>query len=239
MFYQKSLKEVKIGIIGPGTSFGDIDASRNRHYMYTLRTASIRCKIFEINASDFICFIKSHGKENQFNKWALEKDQQLINVLASGVFFSFRGMNVDRASDHLHKNFYVSSKSEYNIPILHNDRYVAINQAAIQQPPSKEALARLREMDEDLIENIDGIKVQDLDIEKKTSKGESALLSRRQKEMRRKRKSLLHADEVSEPSTINIGEEIKQDDPIDIILANNPGNFKRKKAVAVDLSEVE
>ena len=67
MFYQKSLKEVKIGIIGPGTSFGDIDASRNRHYMYTLRTASIHCKIFEINANDFICFIKSHGKEAQFN----------------------------------------------------------------------------------------------------------------------------------------------------------------------------
>ena len=28
-------------------------------------------------------------------------------------------------------------------------------------------------------------------------------------------------------------------DPIEIILANNPGNFKRKKAVAVDLSEFE
>ena len=49
----------------------------------------------------------------------------------------------------------------------------------------------------------------------------------------------MHPDVDSEPSTINIGEEDKQEDPIDVILANNPGNFKRKKAVAVDLSEVE
>ena len=58
--------------------------------------------------------------------------------------------------------------------------------------------------------------------------------------MLRKKKSLLNPDQdLSEVSTVNIGDEEKLDDPIDMMLANNPGNFKRKKAVAVDLSEVE
>ena len=40
-------------------------------------------------------------------------------------------------------------------------------------------------------------------------------------------------------SSYLIRDDLKIDDPLDKILKNNPGNFKRQKAVAVDLSEFE
>lgn len=62
-FRQQCIKEVKVGLIGPGRTFGDIDAMKNRDYMYTLRTASSDCVIYELETHNFLLFIKGHGKD--------------------------------------------------------------------------------------------------------------------------------------------------------------------------------
>ena len=53
--------------------------------------------------------------------------------------------------------------------MLNTKRYEAISPSAVQQPPKKEALARLREMDDDFFKGEAGIGVQDLDIVKETT----------------------------------------------------------------------
>ena len=68
-YNQQSIKEVKVGIIGSGQTFGDIDAYRQRGYMYTLRTASSNCVFYECDARDFVTHIKSINKEREFKRW--------------------------------------------------------------------------------------------------------------------------------------------------------------------------
>ena len=63
-FNQKSIKEAKIQIIGVGKSFGDIDAYKQRNYMYTLRSLSNNVVIYEVESVRFINIMKSIGREN-------------------------------------------------------------------------------------------------------------------------------------------------------------------------------
>ena len=63
-FNQASIKEVKVGIIGQGQSFGDIDVLRKRKYMYTLRTLSSDCQAYEISVKDFNHHLCIVNKEN-------------------------------------------------------------------------------------------------------------------------------------------------------------------------------
>lgn len=60
---------MKVGIFGPGKTFGDIDAHRKRGYMYSVRAVSSDVVLYEVSASDFIVHIKSIGKEKRFKAW--------------------------------------------------------------------------------------------------------------------------------------------------------------------------
>lgn len=74
-FNQRSIKEIKLGVLGSGCTFGDVDAYRSRGYMYTLRTVSQDVHLFEIQTSDFLNMLKGHGREPEFRRWAKAHDQ--------------------------------------------------------------------------------------------------------------------------------------------------------------------
>ena len=65
----QAIKEVVIGISGPGKTFGDIDAYKDRRYMYTLRTFSRDVRIWQIDAKKFLMYVKSHGRDNVLMHW--------------------------------------------------------------------------------------------------------------------------------------------------------------------------
>ena len=44
-------------------SFGDIDAFKSRRYMYTYKTASNNVKLYQIDANDFVMYLRSNGKD--------------------------------------------------------------------------------------------------------------------------------------------------------------------------------
>ena len=56
-----------MAILGAGKTFGDIDAYRNRGYMYSLKSASSDVILYEVDAKDFIVHVKSIGKDREFN----------------------------------------------------------------------------------------------------------------------------------------------------------------------------
>ena len=68
-FHQESIREAKLGYLGPGRTFGETDAYRKRAYMYTLRTASRQVLYYTVEASAFIVHIKSIGLEKVFKAW--------------------------------------------------------------------------------------------------------------------------------------------------------------------------
>lgn len=88
--------------MGRAQVFGDIDAYRERDFVFSLRSASKSCSFYEIEARDFVMHLKSHGKEREFKKWQSKKDQEMINKLASNLFNIVKGMNVDGIEDTLH-----------------------------------------------------------------------------------------------------------------------------------------
>lgn len=45
---QALVRELKVGIISKGQTFGDIDASRNRNYLYTFRTLTSEASVYSI-----------------------------------------------------------------------------------------------------------------------------------------------------------------------------------------------
>jgi len=49
-FNQQNLKEIKVANFGAGSTFGDIDAFRQRGYMYTLRSASSDVVLYEVSS---------------------------------------------------------------------------------------------------------------------------------------------------------------------------------------------
>ena len=53
-FHQKSFKEFKLCILGAGKSFGDIDAFKERKYMYSVRSTTNNVVLYEINSIDFV-----------------------------------------------------------------------------------------------------------------------------------------------------------------------------------------
>ena len=69
-FNQASIKEVKVGIVGQGKSFGDVDLHRKRKYMYTLRSLSSDCSVYMINKKDFIDHISLANRETQLAKYS-------------------------------------------------------------------------------------------------------------------------------------------------------------------------
>jgi len=68
-FNQRAFKEVKLGLFGAATTFGDLDSAKNRNYLYTMRAAKPNVKVWEIKADEFMLAIRSSGKDRQFKKW--------------------------------------------------------------------------------------------------------------------------------------------------------------------------
>jgi hypothetical protein len=102
-FNQASIKEVKVGIIGAGMSFGDVDTHKKRNYMYTLRTLCSDCSVLEINARDFMTQINICNKETQLAKFSKSQDSIYINKLAHNIYNMFLGMNIDGKSTATHQ----------------------------------------------------------------------------------------------------------------------------------------
>lgn len=46
---QSVIKEIKVGVLGSGQTFGDLDAYKERGYMYSLRTFSRHVEYYEIS----------------------------------------------------------------------------------------------------------------------------------------------------------------------------------------------
>ena len=144
-------------------SFGDIDAFRSRRYMYTYKTVSNNVKLYQIDANDFVMYLRSNGKDNQFNKWQRGEDQSLINKLAVSLFNKYIGTNIDGDFDKIH------TKSHY---MINKERIMQKNNFTI---PEKDIVVPVK----------------------------------------------------------------KEEDHIDKVLNNNPGNKERQQAVSVDLSDLE
>ena len=63
---QSVIKQIKVGVLGAGQTFGDIDAYKERGYMYSLRTFSRHVEYYEISTEKFIMLINSVGKYKRF-----------------------------------------------------------------------------------------------------------------------------------------------------------------------------
>ena len=74
LFNQKSISELKVTILGRGMSFGDIDAYKDRNYMYTYKTVSNNVKMYQIDANDFVMYLRSNAKVKQFERWQKKED---------------------------------------------------------------------------------------------------------------------------------------------------------------------
>jgi len=93
--------------------------------MYTLRTASSNVLLFEVQASDFLMLLEGHGKEREFNRWQKIQDQQNINRLASSVYNTFRGMNIDGKNSDWHmSSFSLNPDAVSGYPLLNESRMV-------------------------------------------------------------------------------------------------------------------
>ena len=70
--------------------------------MYSLRSATGNCIVYEVDARDFVTHIKSINKERDFKRWQKKRDQIDINKLAQNLAATFKGMNIDGASNDVH-----------------------------------------------------------------------------------------------------------------------------------------
>ena len=68
-YNQMSFKEILVSFIGKGMTFGDIDAFKQRNYMFTLRARSRHVRYLEINSQKFVMHLMSCGRVNAFKIW--------------------------------------------------------------------------------------------------------------------------------------------------------------------------
>lgn len=106
MFNQQSMREVRVSVIGPGCTHGEVDAFKERPYLYSLRTVTSNCVVYEVDSSEALMVIKTAAKDKDFRKYSKNKDQETINLLAVRLFNAFRGMNIDNNHKKLHAKAY-------------------------------------------------------------------------------------------------------------------------------------
>ena len=82
-------------ILGAGSSIGDIDAYKQRNYMYTLKSVTRNLVYFEVDAKAFNLHIHSIGKDKVFKAWQKRQERLLLNKLAANLFNIYRGINPD------------------------------------------------------------------------------------------------------------------------------------------------
>ena len=73
-YNQLSFKEIVVAFIGKGMTYGDIDAFKQRNYMFTLRARSRHVRYWEINAQKFVMHLQSCNRLNGFKNWQKEQD---------------------------------------------------------------------------------------------------------------------------------------------------------------------
>ena len=119
-------------------SFGDIDAFKKRRYMYTYKTVSNNVKLYQIDANDFVMYLRSNGKDNQFNKWQRNEDQSLINKLAVSLFNKYIGTNIDGDYNKIHvQNAHKISKERIEGTFFQNKFSLSIPEKDIKVPEVK------------------------------------------------------------------------------------------------------
>ena len=78
-YNQQAFREALVGVYGVGKTFGDIDAYKNRNYMYTLRARTRCVRFWEMDAEKFILHVKCFGRERAFNLWQQQQEEDMIN----------------------------------------------------------------------------------------------------------------------------------------------------------------
>ena len=63
MFNQQSMREVRVSVIGPGCTHGEVDAFKERPYLYSLRTVTSNCVVYEVDSSEALMVIKAAAKD--------------------------------------------------------------------------------------------------------------------------------------------------------------------------------
>ena len=88
---------MKVSIIGQAHTFGEVDASRNRKHMYSLRTITRDCEMYEMDAKEFLSQVRNRGRHHDLTDFVKHQDQALANKLAKNIQTIFEGMNIDGA----------------------------------------------------------------------------------------------------------------------------------------------
>jgi len=88
-------RELKLGIIGEGQTFGDTDASRGRNYLYTLRTHSSKSSVYSINTVEFMNHLAACSKLYELKMYQYIQDKKLINQLALNLKNYLEGLNME------------------------------------------------------------------------------------------------------------------------------------------------
>ena len=62
-FNQTAFKEIKLGVYGPGTIYGDIDALRKRQYLFTMRVLTSGVKVWQIDSGVFMRHVRASSTQ--------------------------------------------------------------------------------------------------------------------------------------------------------------------------------
>ena len=108
---------------GSGHTFGDVDASNERQYMYTLRVKTSGVKVWVIDADTFMEHLEANARVESLKLWQKDQEQMLLNKLATNLFNSFRGMNIDGFNDFDHNRFKCSAEKKVS-NFFQEGRYV-------------------------------------------------------------------------------------------------------------------
>ena len=225
-FNQYAFKEIKVGVFGTGFTFGDIDAIQNRNYMYTLKVVTSGCQIWVIDSETFKSHIEANARLDLFNAWKKVQEKTMINKLANNLFNAFRGMNIDGFNDFDHERFRCMTEQNFNF--FQAGRYVSREPATGNNSLKKggRTVGHTRNNSSVMNSRSTTNRGRQLETDKSARKGVTSMSSG----------SISRTDILSsEPrSPAN-----KTSDNLTHLLANNPGNFVRQKAMAVDLTEIE
>ena len=93
------MRELKLGIISKGQTFGDIDASRNRNYLYSLRTLTGEASVYSINAIEFMNHVAACTKLHELKMFTTVQDNKLVNQLGVNLRSTLDGMNLHNKED--------------------------------------------------------------------------------------------------------------------------------------------
>lgn len=91
--------------------------------MFSLRAKTQNVKVWTIDSDTFLQHLRSIGRLDDYKMWHKVQERTMVNKLASNLFNSFRGMNIDGINDWEHERFRNLSLTEPKL--FYENRYVA------------------------------------------------------------------------------------------------------------------